>query len=184
VAATLPVRRVAAPRPKAAGRVGVGRHRQHGVPDPAAPVAPTAAKPATRPDLRIVPKPRAAVNAALILGFLVVVLMLGTVVLHTRLAERQVEIDRLEQAVDDARSRFDVLRQQRAELRSPTRLALEAQRLLMIPAPRTEFLAVDPNALAQVLAAAGIVDSATGTITTSDPLEQLRRVKAADEPAG
>ena len=63
------------------------------------------------------------------LGFVVVVLMLGTVVLHTRLAERQGEIDRLEAAVTDAREQFDVLRQQRAELRSPTRLAIEARDL-------------------------------------------------------
>ncbi len=77
-----------------------------------------------------------------------------------------------------------MLRQQRAELRSPTRLALEAERLRMIPAPRTEFLAVDPQTVAQVLAAAGIVDEATGTISTADPLDQIRRVKAAAESGG
>jgi len=110
--------------------------------------------------------------------------MLGTVVLHTRLAERQVEIDKLEQDVTDARNRFDVLRQQRAELRSPTRLAIEAERLRMIPAPRTEFLDVDPQTVAEVLASAGIVDEATGTVSTEDPLEQIRKVKAAAESGG
>jgi hypothetical protein len=168
VAATAQVRRVEAPRPRATGKVGVTRR------------APTAApEPAPRPDLRIVPRPRAAVNAALVLGFVVVVLMLGTVVLHTRLAQRQVEIDRLEQAVGEARTRFDVLRQQRAELRSPTRLAIEGQRLGMMPSPRTEFLTVDPMTLARVLAAAGTVDEATGTIEPTDPLDQIRRVKSA-----
>jgi cell division protein FtsL len=172
---------VAAPRPTATGRVGAARDRQHGVPTETP--APSS-EPASRPELRIVPRRRIAINAALVLGFVVVVLMLGTVVLHTRLAERQVEIDQLEQDVTDARSRFDVLRQQRAELRSPTRLAIEAQRLLMIPAPRTEFLDVDPQTVAEVLASAGIVDEATGTISTEDPLEQIRKVKAAAESGG
>ena len=125
-----------------------------------------------------------AYNAALVLGFVVVVLMLGTVVLHTRLAERQGEIDRLEAAVTEARERFDVLRQQRAELRSPTRLAIEARNLGMMPTPRTEFLPVDPQTLAQVLASVGMVDEITGTISNEDPLDQIRRVKAADGGAG
>jgi hypothetical protein len=172
---------VAAPRPTATGRVGVTRNRQHG--EPAEDPAP-ASEPVSRPDLRLVPRRRVAINAAVVLGLCVVVLMLGTVVLHTRLAERQVEIDQLEQDVTDARSRFDVLRQQRAELRSPTRLAIEAQRLQMIPAPRTEFLDVDPQTVAEVLASAGIVDDATGAISTEDPLEQIRKVKAAAEPGG
>jgi cell division protein FtsL len=181
VAATLPSRRVAAPRPTATGRVGVARHRQHVEPSQAPAPDP---EPASRPELRLVPRRRIAINAAVVLGLVVVVLMLGTVVLHTRLAERQVEIDQLEQSVTDAQARFDVLRQQRAELRSPTRLALEAERLHMIPAPRTEFLDVDPQTVAETLASAGIVDEATGTITPEDPLEQIRQVKAAAGSGG
>jgi hypothetical protein len=173
MAATLPVRRVEAPKP--ARHTGSRALRQQ-LADPPAP--------SPRPDLRIVPKPRVAYNAALVLGFVVVVLMLGTVVLHTRLAERQGDIDRLEAAVTDAREQFDVLRQQRAELRSPTRLAIEARDHGMVPTPGTNFLAVDPVTLAQVLASAGIVDDATGTISTEDPLDQIRRVKAADGSAG
>lgn len=169
MAATVPVRRVDAPRPT--------RHGSSRAPTPAS-------RPPARPDLRLVPRPRVAYNAALILGFVVVVLMLGTVVLHTRIAERQGDIDRLEAAVTDARERFDVLRQQRAELRSPTRLSIEAGELGMVPTPRTEFLAVDPNDLAAAVAAAGIVDDVTGAITPEDPLAQIRRVKAADGSGG
>jgi hypothetical protein len=173
MAATVPVRRVDAPKP---ARHGASRARRE---------TPTSAsRPAPKPDLRLVPRPRVAYNAALVLGFVVVVLMLGTVVLHTRLAERQGEIDRLEAAVTDARERFDVLRQQRAELRSPTRLAIEARNLGMMPTPRTEFLPVDPQTLAQVLASVGMVDEITGTISNEDPLDQIRRVKAADGGAG
>jgi cell division protein FtsL len=177
VTATASVRRVEAPRPRATGNLGAARrqrdvgaaHRQ-----PAPPPAPS-----TRPDLRIVPKPRAAVNAAFLLGIVVAVLMLGTVVLHTRLAQRQVEIDRLEQSVEETRARFDVLRQQRAELRAPTRLAIAASELGMMPSPRTEFLPVDPMTVARVFAAAGTVDEVTGTVEPTDPLDQIRAVKAA-----
>jgi hypothetical protein len=109
----------------------------------------------------------------------VVVLMLAAVVLHTRLAERQLEIDRLETSVTAARERFDVLRQQRAELRSPTRLAIESGQLGMVVAPQTEFLPVDAQTLAEIIAAAGSVDEATGAVVPEDPLDQIRRVKAA-----
>ncbi len=74
-----------------------------------------------------------------------------------------------------------MLRQQRAELRSPTRLAIEAGELGMVPAPSTEFLAIDPATLARVVAAAGTVDDDTGAVSTDDPLDQIRRVKAATD---
>jgi hypothetical protein len=173
MAVPVPVRRVEAPKP--ARHSGPRGRRHTSEPTP---------RPTPKPDLRIVPKPRVAYNAALVLGFVVVVLMLGTVVLHTRLAERQSDIDRLEAAATDAREQFDVLRQQRAELRSPTRLAIAARDYGMVPTPRTEFLSIDPLTLAETLAAAGIVDDVTGVITTDDPLDQIRRVKAADGGAG
>ena len=168
MAATVPARRVDAPRP-----IRTDARRRA--------VAPSGPRPTPKPELRLVPKPRVAYNAALVLGFVVLVLMLGTVVLHTRLAERQSEIDRLEAAVTDARERFDILRQHRAELRSPTRLAIEARELGMVPTTRTEFLPVDPQTVAEVLAASGAVDDVIGTVTAEDPLDQIRRVKAADE---
>ena len=76
---------------------------------------------------------------------------------------------------------FDVLRQQRAELRAPTRLASESSRLGMHPAPASDFLAVDPWALARVLATRGTIDPNDGTLNESDPLDQVRRVRAASD---
>ena len=38
--------------------------------------------------------------------------------------------------------------------------------------------------ISEVLASAGIVDEATGTISTDDPLEQFRTVKAAEDSGG
>jgi hypothetical protein len=161
MAAAFPVRRVDAPKPTA--------HGVRRTPTPST----------GSPALSLVPKPRVAVNAAILLAALVVVLMLFAVVLHTRIAERQLEIDRLEGLVTESRERFDVLRQQRAELRSPTRLAIEAGELGMVPAPNTEFLVIDPATMARVIAAAGIVDEDTGAVSTEDPLDQIRRVKAS-----
>ena len=108
--------------------------------------------------------------------------MLATVVLHTRLAERQLQIDRLEESVTEARERFDVLRSQRAELRSPTRLEAAAGELGMQPAPPADFLPVDPYTLADVLAGAGSGDAqADSEPITADPLGQIRRVKQASD---
>lgn len=137
---------------------------------------PAAAK---RPELRLVPKPRAAANALLLLVTLVAGLMLAAVVLHTRLAERQVEIDRLERSVDEAHARFDVLRQQRAELRSPNRLAFEAGELGMTPAPTAEFITIDGYVLAHAIAAAGLVSDVDIVEQQDDPLDQIRRVREA-----
>lgn len=135
-----------------------------------------------RPHLRLVPRPRAAISAAMILASMVAALMLATVVLHTRLAERQLAIDELEMEVTDARERFDVLRRQRAELRSPNRLSFAAGELGLIQAQQTEFLPVDPYTLAEVMAAASTLDpDDRAPAAGNEPLEQIRRVKAAGE---
>ena len=62
--------------------------------------------------------------------------MMGAVFLHTRIAERQLEIDSLERSVRQAQEDFDVLRAQRAELRSLTRLSTEARRARHVPGSR------------------------------------------------
>ena len=134
-----------------------------------------------RPALRVVPRRRLAANAAALAVVVIGILMLSTVVLHTRLSERQLEIDRLEREVVSAHGVFDVLRQQRAELRAPTRLASESSRLGMHPAPASDFLVVDPWELARVLATSGTIDPNDGTLNQSDPLDQVRRVRAASD---
>jgi len=133
-----------------------------------------------RPTLYVVPRRRLAANAAAVVVVIVGVLMLSAVVLHTRLAERQLQIDRLEREVSNSHEVFDTLRQQRAELRSPTRLAAESTRLGMFAAPQTEFVSVDPYALAQILATTGTVSTFDGLLMETDPLDQVRRVLAAD----
>ena len=104
--------------------------------------------------------------------------LLGAAVFHTQLAERQLRIDELERAVNKERDGFDELRFQRAELRSPVRLAAEAERLGMIPGDTGDFVEIDPWKLAQQLAAAGVVDDRSREIIIdTDPLQQFSDVK-------
>ncbi len=105
--------------------------------------------------------------------------LLGAAVFHTQLAGRQLRIDRLERSVAAERERFDELRYQRAELRSPVRLAAAAAELGMQRGDATEFVGIDPAALARQIAAAGVIDERAVRITIdTDPLDQFRAVKS------
>ena len=135
---------------------------------------------AARPRLRVVRRRRRW--PALVVGTLATVLlagMLGAAVFHTQLAERQLRIDRLEQGVAAARDRFAELRNARAALRSPQRVASEAERLGMVRGDTATFVEIDPIALARQLAASGVIAVETDhLIEDDDPLQQFRDVKA------
>jgi cell division protein FtsB len=131
-------------------------------------------------ELHVVPRRRLAANFAALALVLLGVLMLSAVVLHTRLAERQRQIDQLEQQVEVQHGLFDILRQQRAVLRSPTRLALESSRLGMYAPPDTDFVPVDAWTVAQVIASTGSAGSLDDLLVSSDALDQVRRVRAAE----
>ena len=135
---------------------------------------------ATTPDLVVVGRRRRwpAVLAGA-LWLVVSVGLLGAAVFHTQLAERQLRIDRLERAVSEQRELFDDLRYQRAELRSPVRLAREASALGMRRGSTGSFVEVDPMQFARQLAAAGSLDDrAVQIIIDTDPLDQFRDVKS------
>jgi hypothetical protein len=130
-----------------------------------------------------VPRRRRAAGFAAALSLVLAALMLGSAVLHTSLAERQLEIDRLERSVADAQERFDVLRRARAELRSPTRLAAEATRIGMHPATTSQFVPVDGLTVALAIAATGAVLNDSEVIEGLQPLDQFRLVKAVSSEA-
>jgi hypothetical protein len=144
----------------------------------AAATSPRRSQPATAPQLSLVPRRRRAAGFAVALSILLAGLMLGSAVLHTSLAERQFEIDRLEQSVADAQERFDVLRRARAELRSPTRLSSEATRIGMHPAATSQFVPVDGLTVAIAIAATGEVLDDREAVESLQPLDQFRLVKA------
>ena len=132
-----------------------------------------------KPNLAVVPRRRrwpavigALAWAALFAG------LLGAAVFHTQLAERQLRIDRLDRAVAEQRELFDELRYQRAELRSPVRLAEAAGAMGMGRGDTSDFVGVAPEAVARQLAAAGTLDATSRVIVETDPLQQFRDVKA------
>ena len=140
-----------------------------------------------RPQLRVVPARRRFAWFAMSVMVMAAVVLLGAVYLHTRIAERQLEIDRLDRAMRVAQQEFDELRAERAVLRSPTRLANEASKLGMVPGSESQFVAVDPQLLAIVIAQTGelptLDDITPGSYTRLDPLDQFRLVKRTGQEA-
>ena len=110
--------------------------------------------------------------------------LLGAAVFHTQLAERQLRLDRLDRQVAVERERFDELRYERAELRSPVRLAAAASELGMRRGRASTFVSVTPEAVARQLAAAGpIGDNLVRIVLHTEPLDQFRAVKSVTEAA-
>lgn len=113
-----------------------------------------------------------------VLGALVLFAMLiGAVAFQTQIARNQLALDKTERAVTAARGRYDVLRRERAELRSPNRLAVEAKRLGMSPAQSGGFMTIDPSVVASVMASASGLPAAVGAPVQSS-LDQFGNVKA------
>ena len=141
---------------------------------------------ATSP-LTVVPARRRVAWFAVMLTVLVSAVMMAAIGLHTRIAERQLEIDELERGFRTAQEEFDVLRSQRAELRSPTRLSAGAHALGMVVAAESEFVAVDPMTLAITIARTGQVPVDDQIVVGSDqqlePLDQFRLVKEVSAEA-
>ena len=131
--------------------------------------------------LTVVPGRRRVAWFVVGLTVLVGVVLIGVVLLHTRLAERQLQIDALERSVRSEQEQFDVLRAQRAELRSPTRLAVSAGAMGMSPGEESAFIAVDPMVLAVTIARTGEMPVSDEIVAGSDarlrPLDQFRIVK-------
>jgi len=109
---------------------------------------------------------------------LISLVMTGAVLLHTRIAERQLEIDRLGRAVRQEQETFDLQRARRAELRSPDRLAELAAPLNMLAGSESTFVAVEPMMLAVTIARTGVLPTDEGVAADRlAPLDQFRLVK-------
>jgi cell division protein FtsL len=135
-----------------------------------------------RPALAVVEGRRRVAWFAVTLSLMIGGVMVGALALHTRISERQLQIDGLERSVRQAQTDFDVLRAARAELRSPTRLADRAGELGMVPGDESEFLTVVPMTYAVLIAATGEIPVAdvigAGANTRLEPLDQFRLVKS------
>jgi hypothetical protein len=74
--------------------------------------------------------------------------------ISTQLA-RRVELDQVDRQIRAARNDFNDLRSQRAELRSPDRLATSGAAMGMTTTAKTEFLDISPDVIAEVQQSAG-----------------------------
>jgi hypothetical protein len=132
-----------------------------------------------RRHLAEVPRPRRgrAMSLVVVCGIALFAMLIGTVAFQTQIAQKQLALDKVNKQVAAARDRYDTLRRQRAELRSPNRLAVEATRLMMGTGGSNEFMQITPEERAVVLAAAGqLPDDIGGSGQTS--LEEFGQVKA------
>ena len=105
---------------------------------------------ASRPKLLVVPRRRRTARLIACASVVVFGLMAGAAAFQTQLARRQLELDVLDRRIRTAEQNYDVLRRERAELRSPGRLAQEATALGMVPARQTNFIVLDPDVIATV----------------------------------
>ncbi len=81
--------------------------------------------------------------------------MLAVVAFQTQLAQNQLELDRVEQQLDIERSRTRELRRDNAALRSPDRIAAQAQSLGLVPTGSRQFIQIPADIVALVTVSAG-----------------------------
>jgi hypothetical protein len=137
---------------------------------------------APRPELAVVPRRRRAARLVAVAAVFVASAMLATAAFQTQLASRQLTLDQLDKDMRTARTRYDDLRRQRAELRSPGRLTAEATALGMVPASKSDFLVLTPDVLAAVQqSAGGVLDPSLDT--QQSVFEEFTTVKSLTRDA-
>ena len=161
-------------------RAAAVRARVHGggAADARAMVKRTAPVAHIKPEPRLSLVPRRKRNARLIAAASVVVfgLMMGAAAFQTQIARRQLTLDSLDRDIRSGRDRYEVLRRERAELRSPGRLSTEAAALGMEPATQTEFVQLGADEVATVQrTGAATNDPAAATV---EEFEKYADVKA------
>lgn len=166
-------------RTERAERAAVVRSRVHGGVSPRALVKVTTDVPASRqrPALVVVAPQRRTARWVVAGAVLVCSLMLGAAAFQTQLARRQLTLDTLDRRIRAAHEQYDVLRRERAALRSPGRLATEAAALGMVPADQTEFVSIPASVVADVQRT-GVPDGGHRAATVEDEFAEYARVKA------
>lgn len=121
-------------------------------------------------------------TAAMVGGMAVLLfaLMVSALAFQTQVARTQLRLDTLDREIRQAHERYDVLRRERAELRSPGRLAQAAMALDMVPATQTEFVSLDADVIATVQRTG--VDS--GDVGISDIEQEFRDYASVKAQAG
>lgn len=130
-----------------------------------------------RPQLVVVAPQRRTARWVVVGAVVICSLMLGAAAFQTQLARRQLTLDTLDRRIRTAHEQYDVLRRERAELRSPGRLAEQAAALGMVPATQTDFVTLDPKVIADVQRT-GVTPSGHRVTTIEQEFADYASVKA------
>jgi cell division protein FtsL len=143
----------------------------------AAPSPAPSAKQRNKPRLvEVAPRRRTAgVIGAMVVALFA--LMIGALAFQTQVARTQLRLDTLDREIRQAHERYDVLRRERAELRSPGRLAQAAMALDMVPATQTEFVRIDADVVATVQRS-GVGSQQSGLTDVEQEFRDYAAVKA------
>ena len=120
---------------------------------------------APRPQLVVVPRRRRTARLVAAGCTVVFGLMLGAAAFQTQLARRQLNLDTMDRDIRAAHEQYDVLRRERAELRSPGRLAEEAAKLGMVPATQTEFVSLVTGRIVKLATDSNLFTGVTLSLT-------------------
>jgi cell division protein FtsL len=139
--------------------------------------------------LRVVPQParrRGNVPRATLVVFTLTVFTIAVVVFQATIAEQQLRLDALTQDLRFAESHYDNLRQERAELLSPSRLREEAVMMGMYQGLSTKFVEVQSQVVAEVMASTAkmnplFADPPAG-VASAGALAQMQPVEVANRP--
>jgi cell division protein FtsL len=132
---------------------------------------------AGRRRLEVVPARRRAARFAMASTAVLVTAMMAATVFQTAIARRQLELDRMDREITAAREAYDVLRRERAELRSPGRLSEVADRHGLVPADTAAFVVVPSDIDVLVRQRTGGVDTAL-LAPSGGILDEFREVKS------
>lgn len=139
--------------------------------------------------LHVVPQParrRGNVSRATLVVFTLTVFTIAVVVFQATIAEQQLRLDALTQDLRLAESHYDNLRQERAELLSPSRLREEAVMMGMYQGLSTKFVEVQSQVVAEVMSSTAkmspLFAEPPAGVASAGALAQMHPVEVANRP--
>jgi cell division protein FtsL len=116
------------------------------------------------------------VGIAVLVAAFIATSMLGAAAFQVYLAQAQLQLDQLDREIRDTTARYEQLRLERAELRSPGNLQAIAEQWQLQPDGSASFMVLSPEVLAVAKQSSALLDP--GYSSERELLEQFRTVKA------
>jgi len=131
-----------------------------------------------RPVLTVV-QGRASAGRKLVVSIIVAsACLLGVVALQARMAQRQMQLDKINSDITRARQHFDTLRAQKAEMQSSTYLIARAHQIGLVPGVFQRVVEIPADIAAEVVATTGKIDDDVADAPESS-LDKFGRLKPA-----